>query len=145
MKQILVFFIERNIRIMTTFIDFVNYKCIKLNSIQINTCIDSFLFICMKGQEQKNIQNNWCDKENILKITFYPTPILAYLVINLKQFLTSPVVLETAELLTNVTYHHHHHVVLVARISLTLSRHFFLSFIASGRSSGLHPVSTHSC
>ena len=41
--------------------------------------------------------------------------------------------------------HHHHHVVLVARISLTLSRHFSLSFIASGRSSGQHPVSSHSC
>ena len=34
---------------------------------------------------------------------------------------------------------------LLARISLTLSRHFSLSFIASGRSSGLHPVSSHSC
>ena len=34
---------------------------------------------------------------------------------------------------------------LVAQISLTLSRHFSLSFIASGRSSGLHPVSSHSC
>ena len=42
-------------------------------------------------------------------------------------------------------HHHHHHVVLVARISLTLSRHFSQSFIASGRSSGLHPVSSHSC
>ena len=42
-------------------------------------------------------------------------------------------------------HHHHHHVVLVARISLTLSRHFSLSFIASGMSSGLHPVSSHSC
>ena len=42
-------------------------------------------------------------------------------------------------------HHHHHHVVLVARISLILSRHFFLSFLASGRSSGLHPVSSHSC
>ena len=40
---------------------------------------------------------------------------------------------------------HHHHVVPLARISLTLSRHFSLSFIASGRSSGLHPVSLHSC
>ena len=40
---------------------------------------------------------------------------------------------------------HHHHVVLVALISLTLSRHFSLSFIASGRSSKLHPVSSHSC
>ena len=39
----------------------------------------------------------------------------------------------------------HHHVVPRARISLTLSGHFSLSFIASGRSSGLHPVSSHSC
>ena len=42
-------------------------------------------------------------------------------------------------------HHHHHHVVLLARISLTFSRHFSLSFIASGRSSGPHPVSSHSC
>ena len=42
-------------------------------------------------------------------------------------------------------HHHHHHVVLVAQIFLTLSRHFSLSFIASGRSSGLHPVSSYSC
>ena len=41
--------------------------------------------------------------------------------------------------------HHLHHVVALARISLTLSRHFSLSFIAFGRSSGLHPVSLHSC
>ena len=39
----------------------------------------------------------------------------------------------------------YHHVVLLARISLTLSHHFSQSFIASGRSSGLHPVSSHSC
>ena len=38
-----------------------------------------------------------------------------------------------------------HHVVLPAQISLTLSRHFSLSFIASDRSSGLHPISSHSC
>ena len=42
-------------------------------------------------------------------------------------------------------YHHHHHVVSLAKISLTLSHHIFLSFIASGRSSGLHPVFSHSC
>ena len=42
-------------------------------------------------------------------------------------------------------HHPHHHVVPLARISLTLSRHFSLSFIASGRSSRLHPVSLHSC
>ena len=42
-------------------------------------------------------------------------------------------------------HHHHHHVVPLARISLTLSRHFSLLFIAFGRSSGLHPVSSQSC
>ena len=41
--------------------------------------------------------------------------------------------------------YHHHHVVPQAQISLTLSRHFSLSFITFGRSSGLHPVSSHSC
>ena len=41
--------------------------------------------------------------------------------------------------------HHHHHVMPPARISQNLSRHFSLSFIASGRFSGLHHVSSHSC
>ena len=41
--------------------------------------------------------------------------------------------------------HHHYQVVPLAQISLTLSLHFSLSFIASGRSSRLHPVSSHSC
>ena len=41
--------------------------------------------------------------------------------------------------------YHHHHIALVARISLTLSRHSSLSFIALGRSSGKHPVSSYSC
>ena len=40
---------------------------------------------------------------------------------------------------------HHPHVVPLARISMTLSCHFSLSFIASGRSSGLHSISSHSC
>ena len=40
---------------------------------------------------------------------------------------------------------HHHHIALVAWISLTLSRHSSLSFIALGRSSGQQPVSSHSC
>ena len=42
-------------------------------------------------------------------------------------------------------HHHHHHVVPLTWISLTLSRHFSLSFITSGRFSGLHPISSHSC
>ena len=44
-----------------------------------------------------------------------------------------------------IYHHHHYHIALVARISLTLSRHSSLSFIALGRSSGQHPVSSHSC
>ena len=41
--------------------------------------------------------------------------------------------------------HHHHHDVRLVWISLTLFLHVSLSFIAFGRSSGLHPVSSHSC
>ena len=39
----------------------------------------------------------------------------------------------------------YHHVVPQARISLTHSRHFSLSFIAFDRSSGLHPISSYTC
>ena len=46
---------------------------------------------------------------------------------------------------TYLYIYHHHDVVPLARISLTLSRYFSLSFIAPGRSSWLHPVSSHSC
>ena len=46
---------------------------------------------------------------------------------------------------SNFCTYHHHHVVLLARISLILSCNFSLLFIASGRASGLHPVSSHSC
>ena len=46
---------------------------------------------------------------------------------------------------TYIYIYHYHHVVPLARISPTLSRYFSLLFIASGRSSGLHPVSSHSC
>ena len=42
-------------------------------------------------------------------------------------------------------HHHHHPAVPLAWISLALSRHFSLSFIASGKFSGLHLVSSHSC
>ena len=52
---------------------------------------------------------------------------------------------EIIKIIPYLSWYHHHHVVPLARISLTLSRHFSLSFIASSRSSGLHPVSSHSC
>ena len=55
----------------------------------------------------------------------------------------------------SISYHHFfnnlffqiiiHHIALVARISPTLSCHSSLSFNALGRSSGQHPVSSHSC
>ena len=44
-----------------------------------------------------------------------------------------------------ICHHQLHHVVPLARISLTLSRHFSLSLIDSGWSSGLHHVFSHSC
>ena len=52
---------------------------------------------------------------------------------------------EFVHLSVHVVHHHHHHVMPLAQISLTLSRHFSLSFITFGRSSGLHPISSHSC
>ena len=55
------------------------------------------------------------------------------------------IILTTIYLLNLVDHHHHHHIVLAARISLTLTRHSSLSFIALGRSSGQQPVSSHSC
>ena len=40
---------------------------------------------------------------------------------------------------------HHHLAVPPTRISLALSHHSSLSFIASGRSSALYPVSSQNC
>ena len=42
-------------------------------------------------------------------------------------------------------YHRHHQVVTLVRISLTLPRHSSQSFIDSGRSSRLHPMSPYIC
>ena len=63
---------------------------------------------------------------------------------NLHTVLLFPVFRSNRNNLHHHHHHRHHHVVPLAQISLTLSRHFSLSFIASGRSSGLHPVSSHS-
>ena len=57
---------------------------------------------------------------------------------------TSPYLVNLLIYCSFIKHHHHHHIALVARISLTLSRHSSLSFIALGRSSGQHPVSSHS-
>ena len=42
----------------------------------------------------------------------------------------------------HIYHHHHHHVMPLARISRTLSRNLSISFIASGRFSGLHKSAT---
>ena len=74
--------------------------------------------------------------------------IYIYIYINWKEII-SLIWLHTFKwfqvLIFFIDHHHHHQVVPLARISLTLSRHFSLSFIASDRSSGPHPVSSHSC
>ena len=60
-------------------------------------------------------------------------------------YLTLRIVFNVNHLFANSHHHHHnHHVMLLARISQTLSCHFSLLLIASGRSSGLYPVSSHS-
>ena len=65
---------------------------------------------------------------------------------NIKCFEMSLFFLSYIVFSVSIWYHHlHQHVVPLARISLTFSRHFSLSFIASGRSSALHPISSHSC
>ena len=61
------------------------------------------------------------------------------------NYLIIPIFLQTSWISNFSDILHHHHVALVARISLTLSRHSSLSFIALGRSSGQHPVFSHSC
>ena len=61
--------------------------------------------------------------------------------IMLKGFIHVSVRKRSSSYDTGHHHHHHHRVVPIARISLTLSRHFSQLFIASGRSSGPHTVS----
>ena len=70
-------------------------------------------------------------------------PIANSLYLHIKRLpVTIPLYLTTT---VNIPPNHQHHVVRLARISPTLSLYVSLSFIASGRSSGLHTVSSHSC
>ena len=77
-----------------------------------------------------------------------PMTIYIYILFTHKTVLFQTIRFSISTKLNSSKYcyiHHHHHIALVARISLTLSRHSSLSFIALGRSSGQHPVSSHSC
>ena len=71
--------------------------------------------------------------------------IYRFLHIHMNEWLVVGCFYSLLTLLDSFHHHHHHHIVLAARISLTLSRHSSLSFIALGRSSGQQPVSSHSC
>ena len=62
-----------------------------------------------------------------------------------KRYPKDPVLSPIYDIYIYIYIYHHHYVVRLARISLTLSLHVSLSFIASVRSLGLHPVSSHSC
>ena len=85
------------------------------------------------------------DDDDISYVNLKANLMLAYLLVE-KTYNSKVYVVPRNNLcLFGNHHHHHHHVVPPARISLTISRHFSLSFIASGRSSGLHPVSSHSC
>ena len=97
---------------------------------------------------------NWCSiharwsksslKQSIRFCGIFPS--LKHNFIAYSSSKVSDCILETHQLWqSGLSHHPHHHVVPPARISLTLSRHFSLSFISSGRCSGLHAVSSHSC
>ena len=76
-------------------------------------------------------------KEKICKREY-----LAHFTLSYKQVLKKYLVILTV---IRLYIYHRHHVMPQAWISLTLYRHFSLSFIASGRSLGLHLVSSNSC
>ena len=78
------------------------------------------------------------------KLKYFKSLLLKYLFKNGYVF-KNPSKNSQVPLNLHIYHPHHHHIALVARISLTLSRHSSLSLIALGRSSGQHPVSSHSC
>ena len=102
---------------------------IMLNSVKYLPCVTS----CSQRRRWVDTYFWSWDKPN--KLNKFSLP---FVYLNIKSMTSSWYILR-------LDCHHHHHVVPLARISLTLSRHFSLSFITSGRSSGLHPVSSHSC
>ena len=71
--------------------------------------------------------------------------ILHWCLLERHELISSPLSYVQIVEQTKLYHHHHHYVVPLTWISLTLSRYFSLSFTASGWSSGLHPVSSHSC
>ena len=102
----------------------------------------TLIFVCVRCHISYSVKRLWIDC-----IDLRPKRQYFYTVNNMKELFEHVKVDKILAFLKAVSlyHHHHHHVVPPARISLTLSRHFSLSFISSGRSSGLHPLSSHSC
>ena len=104
--------------------------------------------VCSKSTKTNAIftKQKWIMKETLIsfkKVSWYCHCVRLHSFFKILNWIGYEVKLCAVVSLPSIN--HHHHVVLLARISLTLSHHFSLSFIASGRSSGLHSVSSHSC
>ena len=105
-------------------------------------CFVSFCLACFFGGRAGGIMLFWSSYH------YYSLHILTWRNI---PYIMSPALFlsmsfsQSLSLSIYIYIYHHHHIVLAARISLTLSRHSSLSFIALGRSSGQQPVSLHSC
>ena len=95
-------------------------------------------------KKSRFVESEWSDRNmiDILSVAVHIITLLTCWCSILSSMLVSPLPLF---LDLDNHHHHHHHVVPLAQMSLTLSRYFSLSFIASDRFSGLHPVSSHSC
>ena len=133
---------------------YLTYMYLKLRTS--NLCTSKFIYFKSKIP-QNNILQNYvpsyllilCVPQITYKILRYilmylhSYPYYTYLKLCASSYCISKICV--SNLPTYFLCHHHHQVVPPVRISLTLSRHFSLSFIASGRFSGLHPVSSHSC
>ena len=101
-----------------------------------NCLIQSYQIFCVLSERRIWFSLIWFYGISTIVGYLMPNPVLTYIV-NI-QFV------KTFYRYHHHHHHHYHHIVPSAQISLTLSRHFSLSLIASGRSSGLHPVSSHS-
>ena len=78
----------------------------------------------------------FCSQLNVFKYCY----LIWIILFNINHLFAFPV-----KWLQVLIIHHHYLVVPSAQISLIFSRHPSLSFIASGRSPGLHPISSPSC
>ena len=118
-----------------------HFKCLK-PSFPVVDLKFFFWFICSSTlitewpEKCELLSKAWENNSFVAEIWNYSYILLSYYISTTVSYLFKQ---------TSYHYHYHYHVVPQARIYLTHSRHLSLSFIASGRSSGLHPVSSHNC